>query len=95
MEADRGKERLATVKALLPIAEELATSMTKLALAWCLLNPNVSTIILGASKIDQLKENLACVEVVPLLTEEIQNKIQSILKNFETEAGDPADDGVD
>ena len=95
MESSRGKERLATVKALLPIAEELATSMTKLALAWCLLNPNVSTIILGASKIDQLKENLACVEVVPLLTEEIQNKIQSILKNFETEAGDPADDGVD
>ena len=80
---------------MLPIAEELATSMTKLALAWCLLNPNVSTIILGASKIDQLKENLACVEVVPLLTEEIQNKIQSIVKNFETEAGDPADDGVD
>ena len=95
LETERGKERLAAVKALIPLAQELGTTMTKLALAWCLVNPNVSTMILGASKIEQLEENLTCLEVVPLLTKEVQDKIQSILGGFETEAGDPAEDGVD
>ena len=95
LETERGKERLAAVKALMPLAQELGTTMTKLALAWCLVNPNVSTMILGASKIEQLEENLTCLEVVPLLTKEVQDKIQSILGDFETEAGDPAEDGVD
>ena len=95
LETERGKERLAAVKALLPIAQELGTTMTKLALAWCLVNPNVSTMILGASKIEQLEENITCLEVLPLLTKDVQDKIQSILGSFETEAGDPAEDGVD
>ena len=77
------------------IANELDVSMTKLALAWCLLNKNVSTVILGASKIEQLEENLASVEVLTLLTEETQEKIQSILNSADTEAGDPAEDGVE
>ena len=78
LETERGKERLAAVKALLPIAQELGTTMTKLALAWCLVNPNVSTMILGASKIEQLEENLTCLEVLPLLTKDVQDKIQSV-----------------
>ena len=95
LETERGKERLAAVKALFPIAQELGTTMTKLALAWCLVNPNVSTMILGASRIEQLEENLTCLEVLPLLTKDVQDKIQSILGGFETEAGDPTEDGID
>jgi len=63
------------VAALLPIAEELGTSLSKLAIAWCLTNENVSSVILGASKIEQLEENLKAVDVLPLLTEDIQARL--------------------
>jgi aryl-alcohol dehydrogenase-like predicted oxidoreductase len=63
---------------LVPIAEELNTSMSKLAIAWCLLNENVSTVILGASRLEQLEENLKSVDVLPLLDEAIQKKLLSI-----------------
>ena len=66
------------VRNLKPIADELGVSLSKMSIAWCLLNPNVSTVILGASRIDQLKENLEALEVVPLLTEDIQKKLAGI-----------------
>tara|TARA_B110000503_G_scaffold30128_1_gene48723 strand:- start:28484 stop:29452 length:969 start_codon:yes stop_codon:yes gene_type:complete len=72
VESDRGRERMKAVAKLVPIAEELGTSLSRLAIAWCLLNPNVSTAILGASSIEQLADNLKAVEVVPLLTPEVQ-----------------------
>ncbi len=72
VESDRGQERMKAVAKLVPIAEELGTSLSRLAIAWCLLNPNVSTAILGASSIEQLADNLKAVEVVPLLTPEVQ-----------------------
>ena len=60
------------------IAEKLNISMSKLAIAWCLLNKNVSTVILGASKLEQLKENLESTEVLPLIDEHIQKELLSI-----------------
>ena len=72
VDSDRGQARMKKVATLLPIADELGTSLSKLAIAWCLLNPNVSTVILGASKVEQLEENLGALEVLPLLTEEIR-----------------------
>jgi len=78
IDSERGQARMEKVKKLKPIADELGVSLSKLSIAWCLLNPNVSTVILGASKVDQLKENLESLEVVPLLTEEIQRKLASI-----------------
>lgn len=66
------------VKLLQIIAERLNTSLAKLAIAWCLKNPYVSTVILGASKAAQLKENLTALEVVPLLTNEIMLEIDEI-----------------
>ena len=78
VESDRGQERMQRVAKLLPIAEELGTRLSKLAIAWCLLNKNVSTVILGASKVEQLEENLAAAEVVPLLSEEIQAQLTAI-----------------
>ncbi|MEH6567582.1 MAG: aldo/keto reductase [Halioglobus sp.] len=78
VESDRGQERMQQVAKLQPIAQELGTSMSKLAIAWCLLNPNVSTVILGASRVEQLEENLLALEVLPLLTEEIQARLAEI-----------------
>ena len=78
IESDRGQARMEKVKKIMPIAEELGVSLSKLAIAWCLLNTNVSTVILGASKVEQLKENIESLEVVPMLTEEIQRKLSNI-----------------
>ena len=78
VESDRGQERMLRVAKLVPIAEELGISLSKLAIAWCLLNQNVSTVILGASKVEQLEENLEAAEVVPLLTEDVQARLAAI-----------------
>ena len=78
IDSDRGKARMEKVYKFIPITEELGTNLTKLAIAWCLLNDNVSTVILGASKPEQLKENIESLEVIPLLTEEVQKKLSSI-----------------
>ena len=78
IDSERGQARMDKVRNLKPIADELGVSLSKMAIAWCLLNPNVSTVILGASKVDQLKENLEALEVVPLLTEDIQKKLAGI-----------------
>ena len=62
----------------IPIAKKLNVSMSNLAIAWCLLNKNVSTVILGASKLGQLEENLRSMEVLPLLDESIQEELKSV-----------------
>jgi voltage-dependent potassium channel beta subunit len=73
--------QLEKVGRLLPIAEEMDVSMATLALAWCLKNPNVSTVITGASRPEQVKENMKALDAVPLLTEEILARIEEILGN--------------
>ena len=75
------KEHLKKVEKLTKLADDINTTMPKLALAWCLKNPNVSTAILGASKTSQLKENLKSLETVGKLTDEVMQKIEKILKN--------------
>ena len=66
---------LQKVRNLKSIADELGITLAKMSIAWCLKNPNVSTVILGASKVEQLKENLTAMEAVPLLTEEVMKQI--------------------
>ncbi len=73
-------EKLDKVRMLNGVAEELGVSLPKLAIAWCLKNPHVSTVILGASKVPQLKETLTSVEVLPLLTPEVCGRIELIFK---------------
>jgi voltage-dependent potassium channel beta subunit len=80
-ESQEGQEKIKKVAHLIPIAEELGCTMAQLALAWCLLNPNVSTVITGASRPEQVEENLASLEVVPKLTDEILARIEEILDN--------------
>lgn len=73
--------RLEKVRKISKIAAELDTSTPKLAIAWCLKNPNVSSVILGASKVKQLEETLSSLDVVPLLTDEVMAEIESVLDN--------------
>ncbi len=75
------EESLEKARKIKVIADEIGVSMPKLALAWCLKNPNVSTVILGASKTAQLSENLTALDVLPLITGEIMEKIEQVLQN--------------
>ncbi len=69
------------VKELYKLSQELGISLTNMALCWCLKNPNVTTVILGASKVAQLEENLKCETAMPKLTPEVIEKIDAILQN--------------
>jgi len=68
-------DRLAKVRALQPIAEELGCTLSQLSIAWVLKNPNVNTVITGASRLEQLHENLKAGEIAPRLTPEIMKRI--------------------
>jgi voltage-dependent potassium channel beta subunit len=81
LESEGGREKVAKTKELQGIADDLGTSLPKLALAWCLTNPNVSTVILGASRLSQLEENLGALEVVPQITGEVLELIEGVLDN--------------
>jgi voltage-dependent potassium channel beta subunit len=69
--------RIASVKRLAPIARELDCTLAQLALAWCLVNPNVSTVITGASRAAQVVENLRALDVVPRLTPDIVARVEA------------------
>jgi voltage-dependent potassium channel beta subunit len=73
--------RLGVVKKLMPIAAELGISMAQMALAWCLKNPNVSTVITGATTVEQVGENMSALASVEKLTPEIMGRIDEILDN--------------
>jgi voltage-dependent potassium channel beta subunit len=72
-------DKIAKSRKLAVLAEELGVSQACMSIAWCLKNPNVSTAILGASKLNQLEENLKALDVLPLLTDEVMQKIESIV----------------
>ena len=74
------EDRMQKATALQELANKLDVSLAKLSIAWCLKNPNVSTVILGASKVSQLQENLQVLEVLPLLTDEVVIQIEDIVK---------------
>ncbi|HKI46447.1 MAG TPA: aldo/keto reductase [Balneolales bacterium] len=81
LESEEGKRNLAKVKKLAVIADELDISMPNLAIAWCLKNPNVSTVITGASKPEQVKLNMNAVDVGDKLTPDVMEQIEKILDN--------------
>lgn len=74
-------EKLEKTRALNELALDMNTSLAKLAIAWCAKNPNVSTVILGASKMNHLKETLQSLDTIPLITSEVEDKIEVILGN--------------
>lgn len=77
-------EKLKKVKKLGDLAAKIGTTTAGLSIAWCLKNPNVSTVILGASKKQQLNENLKALDAVALLTPAVMEKIESIVQTKPT-----------
>ncbi|MEW5939559.1 MAG: aldo/keto reductase, partial [Chloroflexota bacterium] len=72
-------DRIVKVKKLAPLAKELGCTLAQLAIAWCAKNPHVSTVITGASRVEQVKENLKALEVVPKLTDSVMKRIDEIV----------------
>jgi len=71
--------RIAIVRRLAPIADDLGCTLAQLALAWCLVNPDVSTVITGASRVAQLHENLKALDVVDRLAPDVLARIDAAL----------------
>jgi len=73
-------ELINKVKQLSTVAGDLGASTAQLAIAWLLKNPNVSTVITGASRVEQVKENMKALDVVPKLTDDVMETIEKILE---------------
>lgn len=89
--SDDWKDEIEKVKQLRPVAERLGVSQSQLAVAWCLKNPNVSSVITGASRPEQLEENVGALKILDKLTPEVLDEIDAITKNKVTL--DPARQG--
>jgi len=74
-----GKEKAEKVEKLAVIAKDIGLSLAVFSVAWCLKNPHVSTVILGASKIEQLTENLQAVEAQEKLTPDVMKQVDEIV----------------
>ncbi|KAF7368655.1 putative voltage-gated potassium channel subunit beta [Mycena venus] len=82
-----GLAEIAKINEITKIAESLGSTPTALAIAWVAKNPNTSTVILGVTSTQQLLENLKALEVLPKMTDEVMEKIESILGNKPEDAG--------
>ncbi|KAK4147275.1 NADP-dependent oxidoreductase domain-containing protein [Dichotomopilus funicola] len=80
-ESEVGQAKIEKVRKLTKIAERLDAKVVHLALAWAAKNPNVSTVILGASKSEQVVDNLKALELLDKLTPEIVEEIEAVLDN--------------
>ncbi|HEY5268794.1 MAG TPA: aldo/keto reductase [Anaerolineales bacterium] len=74
-------ERISKVRNLAPIAADLGINMAQMALAWCLKNPHVSTVITGASRVEQVRENMEALDAVEKLSPEVLARIDDVLGN--------------
>ncbi len=81
LESEEGEEQIGKVRRLSTIADALNCSMAQLALAWCLTNPDVSTVITGASRPEQVEQNMGALSVLPKLTPDILERVEDILDN--------------
>jgi voltage-dependent potassium channel beta subunit len=77
----QANQNIEKVKQLIPIASELGISISQMSLAWCLKNPNVSSVITGASKPSQVSENMEALDIVQKLTPDVMERIESVLEN--------------
>lgn len=81
LETESGRQKLEKVEKLSTIADEAGIPMPLFALAWCLKNENVSTVITGASKTEQVKQNMKAIEVVDEMTPDIMERVEEVLDN--------------
>ena len=75
------EDKLTKVRNLVPIAEELGATLAQLAIAWCLMNPDVSTVITGASRPEQVRENLKALDIASQMDDDILLRIEDALEN--------------
>jgi voltage-dependent potassium channel beta subunit len=73
------QDAISRVKQLQGIAADLGVTMAQMAIAWCLKNPNVSTVITGASRVEQVHENMKAMDVLAKLTPEVMVRIEEVL----------------
>ena len=71
-------ERLAKVESLKPLAEQMGASLAQFSLAWCLQNPSVSTVMTGASRVEQVHENMQAIDFVDKFTADVMQEIDRI-----------------
>ncbi len=81
LESEAGQQKIEKVKALSHVAREVGVPMARFALAWCLKNPQVSTVITGASHQDQVTENMKALSDVQLLDATVMERVEDILQN--------------
>lgn len=81
LESEEGQKRLATTRELTAVADDLGITMAQLAIAWCVKNPNVSTVITGASRASQVTENMKAMAAAAQLDADVMAKIETILNN--------------
>jgi aryl-alcohol dehydrogenase-like predicted oxidoreductase len=72
------EKKLAAVPRLAAVAKTLGTTLPCVAIAWCLKNPNISTVILGASRVEQLRENLGALDLQEKLTPQVMRDLDAI-----------------
>ena len=73
------ERRLAVVQALQPIAADMGASLAQFSLAWCLQNPHVSSVITGASRVDQVHENMKALNFVQKFSDDIMAEVDKAL----------------
>lgn len=76
------------IRSLRNVADDLDCSMAQLAIAWCARNPRVSSVILGSSRVEQLRENIGCLDVIDLLTDDVLIRIDDALGYVDEENGE-------
>jgi len=81
LETESGRQKLNKVKELAKVADGAGIPMPQFALAWCLKNEDVSTVITGASKPEQVEQNMKAIEIVDQMTPDIMDRIEEILDN--------------
>ncbi|KAF4344005.1 potassium channel beta subunit [Fusarium beomiforme] len=81
LQTEAGKAKIEKVKKLSEVAERLGGNVAQLSLAWALKNPNVSTVILGATKVEQLEDNFKALEIYKKIDDKVLEEIEKILDN--------------
>jgi aryl-alcohol dehydrogenase-like predicted oxidoreductase len=77
------EKKLAVTRQLAKVADDLGVSLAQMSLAWLLKNPNVSTVITGASKLSQIEENMKAIEIKDQLTDDVMERIDQIIQAVE------------
>ena len=79
-EEEEGRKRIEKANRLIPVAERIGCTLAQLSLAWCLKNSRVSTVITGASRVEQVRENMKALDYVEALDPEVLEEIEGIVE---------------